>query len=464
MTDVLDDRYELGVALGSGGMAEVFEAFDRSLGRRVAVKFLKADLPDPRARERFEREARTAASFTHANAVTVYDVGDDGQRPYIVMELVEGRTLADLLAEQGQLPPNAAARITDEVLAALGAAHDRGLVHRDVKPGNVLITRDGLVKLADFGIAKAASDATAGLTATGQVMGTPKYLSPEQAAGRGATPRSDLYSTGVVLYEMLAGEPPFTGDTPVVLALAHQQAPVPPLSDRCPGLPHALLATVERALEKDPAARYPDATAMRTALGGAPAGAPGAATVPATATPTAVLPPAAPPPTRSPRDRRRARWVVAGLAGVGMLLLLVLVALAQRDDDTATPRRASTATTADAASETEPTTTPTTQPPPTTAPTPQTIDELIALLAANPSAHGEKGEDLLEKLQELQEKPGEQGKKAAELIGEVDKWVAEGELSQDTGSLANQLLTPLTSQSQPPGQEKKGEEKGEEED
>jgi tRNA A-37 threonylcarbamoyl transferase component Bud32 len=183
MTDVLDDRYELGVALGSGGMAEVFEAFDRSLGRRVAVKFLKADLPDPRARERFEREARTAASFTHANAVTVYDVGDDGQRPYIVMELVEGRTLADLLAEQGQLPPNAAARITDEVLAALGAAHDRGLVHRDVKPGNVLITRDGLVKLADFGIAKAASDATAGLTATGQVMGTPKYLSPEQAAG-----------------------------------------------------------------------------------------------------------------------------------------------------------------------------------------------------------------------------------------------------------------------------------------
>jgi eukaryotic-like serine/threonine-protein kinase len=450
MTRVLDDRYELGVALGSGGMAEVFEAFDRSLDRRVAVKFLKADLPDPQARERFEREARTAASFTHANAVTVYDVGDDGQRPYIVMELVEGRTLADLLTEQGPLPPNEAARITDEVLAALGAAHARGLVHRDVKPGNVLITRDGSVKLADFGIAKAASDATAGLTATGQVMGTPKYLSPEQAAGRAATPRSDLYSTGVVLYEMLAGEPPFTGDTPVVLALAHQQAPVPPLSDRRPGLPHALLATVDRALEKDPAARYPDVSAMRSALGRTPAGATDAAT------PTALLPPAALCPARPPRDRRRLWWTAAGLAGVGMLLLLVLVALAQRDDDTATPRRASTATTAGAAPETEPTP-PTTQPRPT-APTPQTIDELIALLAANPSAHGEKGEDLLEKLQELQEKPGEQGKKAAELIGEVDKWVADGELSQDIGSLANHLLAPLTSQSQPPGQEKKGEE------
>jgi eukaryotic-like serine/threonine-protein kinase len=455
MTRVLDDRYELGAPLGSGGMAEVVEGFDRNLGRRVAVKFLKTDLPDPRARERFEREARTAASFTHPNAVTVYDVGDDGQRPYIVMELVEGRTLADLLAEQGPLPPDEAARVTDEVLAALGAAHARGLVHRDVKPGNVLLTRDGSVKLADFGIAKAASDATAGLTATGQVMGTPKYLSPEQAAGLGATPRSDLYSTGVVLYEMLAGEPPFTGDTPVVLALAHQQAPVPPLSDRRAGVPHALLATVDRALEKDPAARYPDATAMRTALGGASAGAPGAATVPATATPTAVLPAAAPPPTRPRRDRRRARWVVAGLAGAGIVLLLVLLALAQRDGDDVTSTRD---TTPGATSETEPTTTPTTQPPPPTAPTPQTIDELIALLAANPDAHGEKGEDLLEKLQELQEKPGEQGKKAAQLIGEVDKWVADGELDQDTGSLANQLLAPLARESQPPGQERKGEE------
>jgi eukaryotic-like serine/threonine-protein kinase len=331
-------------------------------------------------------------------------------------------------------------------------------VHRDVKPGNVLLTRDGSVKLADFGIAKAASDATAGLTATGQVMGTPKYLSPEQAAGLGATPRSDLYSTGVVLYEMLAGEPPFTGDTPMVLALAHQQAPVPPLSDRRAGVPHALLATVDRALEKDPAARYPDATAMRTALGGALKGfAPGAATVAATPTPTAMLPTAALPPTPPPRDRGRARWAMAGLAGAGIVLILVLLALAQRDGDdaTSTPDPAAS-TTPGTTSETEPTTTPTTEPPPTTAPSPQTIDELIALLAANPDAHGEKGEDLLEKLQEVQEKPGKQGKKAAELIGEVDQWVADGELNQDTGSLANQLLAPLASQ--PPGRERKGEE------
>ncbi len=440
MAQVLDQRYELGAPLGSGGMSEVFEGYDRNLDRRVAVKFLKTDVADPRARERFEHEARIAASFTHPNAVTVYDIGEAGTRPYIVMERVEGRNLADVLARTGPLPPRDAVKITDQVLAALGAAHARGLVHRDVKPGNVLVSPDGSVKLADFGIAKAVSDASGGLTMTGQVMGTPKYLAPEQAAGQATTARSDLYSTGVLLYEMLAGAPPFDGDTPLAIALAHQQAPVPPLAERRAGLPPALVATVDRALEKDPARRFPSAEAMRSALSGGPT-----APMPApTAGPTEVLPRTAP--TRRSAPRRHAwPWVVLGaLALIGAFM--IAWALANRDDDptvVAEPTTSSSTTTS--------TTT-------TTTPVPDTIDELIALLAANPEAFGEKGDDLLDKLQEVQD--DQDAEKAAKLIEEIDKWVDEGQLDPDVGALAQELLLPLANQvfddeDLPPGQKKK---------
>jgi eukaryotic-like serine/threonine-protein kinase len=454
VAQVLDQRYELGPPLGAGGMSEVVEGYDRTLDRRVAVKFLKADVADPRARERFEHEARTAASFTHPNAVTVYDFGEAGIRPYIVMELVEGKNLAEVLSQTGPLPPRQATQITDQVLAALGAAHARGLVHRDVKPGNVLVKPDGSVKLADFGIAKAVADASGGLTITGQVMGTPKYLAPEQAAGQATTPSSDLYSTGVVLYEMLAGAPPFEGDTPMAIALAHQQAPVPALAQRRAGLPASLVATVERALEKDPARRFSNAEAMRVALSGGP-------TEPITAAgagATKVLPSAAPMrPSPHPPGRRRWPWVaLAVLALVGAFL--IAWALANRDDDNdPTIAAEPTTTSSTPTTTTTPPTTTTTPPTTTMTPVPDTIDELIALLAANPGAYGEKGEDLMKKLQEVQEK--QNGEEARKLIEEIDKWVSGGELDGEIGALAQQLLTPVASQSSdenlPPGQEKK---------
>jgi len=299
-------------------MAEVFAGYDRSLDRRVAVKFLRADVGDPRARERFEHEARAAASFTHPNAVTVYDVGEDGRRPYIVMELIEGQDLAAVLAQRGPLASAEAIRIVDQMLAALAAAHAHGFVHRDVKPGNVLLAPDGVAKLADFGIAKAVSDATGSMTVPGQVLGTPMYLAPEQAAGETATPRSDLYSTGVVLYEMVTGAPPFTGDTPVAIALAHQHATVPLLSERRSDIPPAVNATVTRALEKDPARRFPDAGSMRAALTGAPAAA------------TAVLPASAVASRGLGRVRRS--WATIAVVALAAAAVVALGALALRDD------------------------------------------------------------------------------------------------------------------------------------
>jgi serine/threonine protein kinase len=420
VAEPLNGRYELGPRLGAGGMAEVFAGYDRSLDRQVAVKFLKADVRDPRARERFEHEARTAASFTHPNAVAVFDVGEDGARPFIVMEYVDGRNLAELLARDRPLLPAQAVSIAGQMLAALGAAHARGLVHRDVKPANVLVDGNGFVKLADFGIAKAITDATGALTLTGQVMGTPMYLAPEQAAGQPATPQSDLYSTGVVLYEMLAGSPPFTGDTPVAIALAHQQAPVPPLDTQ--SVPPALIATLDRALAKDPAERFPDAESMRAAL------------TTGSATKTAVLPTAARPVPADRPPRSRPPWVVVAAAFAAVALIaLITYALANRDDSDPPVASANTSTT-EATTTTAPTT--------TTAGPPQSIAELIAFLS-NPSAFGEKGPDLLDKVVELQAQPDPE--KAAKLIEEIDKWVSEGELDATIGTTARNLLLPLAS-------------------
>jgi eukaryotic-like serine/threonine-protein kinase len=264
---VLADRYELAETLGSGGMARVVAAYDRRLDRRVAVKLVRDDLvADPVSRERLLREARAAARLHHPNSVAVHDAGEVDGHAYVVMELVEGPSLADRLRERGALTPAEAVTIAASVLEALQAAHARGLVHRDVKPSNVLLPADGGVKLADFGIAKALDDATSSLTATGMVIGTPRYLAPEQAAGEPATVASDLYALGAVLFECLTGRPPFDAESPLAIALAHQREPVPAVREHAPEVPPALAAAVQRALAKEPGNRFADAAAMRDAL------------------------------------------------------------------------------------------------------------------------------------------------------------------------------------------------------
>jgi eukaryotic-like serine/threonine-protein kinase len=332
VTEVLAGRYELGGTLGSGGMARVCEAYDRTLTRRVAVKLLHPQtMQQPGMLDRFLREAQTAASFNHPNAVAVYDTGRDDGVPYIVMELIEGPTLAAVLDDRGRLGDREASAVTNQVLAALAAAHRRGLVHRDVKPGNVLLpggvvpthpASEPQAKLADFGIAKGLQEAAAGLTATGQIMGTPKYVSPEQVGGSQATPRSDVYSVGVMLYEMLAGRPPFEGESAIALALAHRQDPVPPLDQRVRGLDPNLVGVVHRALEKDPARRFADAGEMRAALVDGLEGAP--ASGPATTLPMGA---AAPTEVIVEDERPRGAWKPVVLVAVLALALLAFVAV-----------------------------------------------------------------------------------------------------------------------------------------
>jgi eukaryotic-like serine/threonine-protein kinase len=229
---VLSGRYRLEDPIAAGGMSAVWRATDERLGRAVAVKLMRDELlADPAARERFEREARVAACLASPHVVDVYDVGLDQERRYLVMELIEGESLADRLGREGALDPAIAVAVADRVLAALEVAHAGGTVHRDVKPANVLLPADGGVKLADFGIAKALEAEATSLTAAGQILGTPTYLSPEQVAGRPAGPASDVYAVGVLLHEMIAGRPPFEGADPLSVALARQQQD-PPASMR----------------------------------------------------------------------------------------------------------------------------------------------------------------------------------------------------------------------------------------
>ena len=281
---LLGGRYELDGIVGRGGMAEVFRARDIRLDRIVGVKTLRDDLArDQTFQARFRREAQSAASLNHPSIVAVYDTGEDmvGNTPvpYIVMEFVDGRTLRDLLRDDRRLLPERAAEITDGVLRALDYSHRNGIVHRDIKPGNVMLTRAGDVKVMDFGIARAVSDAQATMTQTAQVIGTAQYLSPEQARGERVDARSDLYSTGCLLYELLTGRPPFTGDSPVAIAYQHvREAPVPP-SRIDPELPPWCDAIVLKAMEKDPADRYQSAGEMRNDIQRALSGAPVAASI-----------------------------------------------------------------------------------------------------------------------------------------------------------------------------------------
>ncbi|HEY4849827.1 MAG TPA: Stk1 family PASTA domain-containing Ser/Thr kinase [Streptosporangiaceae bacterium] len=348
---LLGGRYELDGVVGRGGMAEVYRARDIRLDRVVAVKTLREDLArDATFQARFRREAQSAASLNHPSIIAVYDTGEDmagpANVPYIVMEYVDGRTLRDLLREDRRLLPERALEITDGVLRALDYSHRHGIVHRDIKPANVMLTRSAEVKVMDFGIARAVSDAQATMTQTAQVIGTAQYLSPEQARGERVDARSDLYSTGCLLYELLTGRPPFTGDSPVAIAYQHvRENPIPP-SRVDPEIPGWADSIVLKAMAKDPADRYQSAAEMRTdiqrALSGVPVAAPprGADMYPATQR----LGPAStdgrtgaiPPYQYGPQDgaygggggrRRKTLWWVLGAVLAILLALVAYLAL-----------------------------------------------------------------------------------------------------------------------------------------
>lgn len=252
---VLNNRYRLVAQMGEGGMAKVYRAQDLVLGRTVAIKVLRPQYSaDPSFLARFQQEARAAAGLTHTNIVAVYDVGQDGDRHYIVMEYVEGPSLADLIARSAPFPVEKALDFAIQICAAVGFAHRAGIVHRDIKPHNVLVTAEGTVKVADFGLACALSPSA--VTEDGTVWGTPHYLSPEQAAGQNVVPASDVYSIGIVMYEMLTGKLPFEAKNTVTVALMHLHEQPPPIRSRNPLVPPGLAGIVNTALAKKPAARY----------------------------------------------------------------------------------------------------------------------------------------------------------------------------------------------------------------
>ena len=344
-------RYVTGQLLGTGGMGEVYDAVDTRLDRPVALKRLRADLADDVAmRRRVETEARLAARLTHPNVVTVFDSGLDAGHPFIVMERLNGRTLRDELAE-GPMEPTAVRSMALQVLEALAAAHGIGLIHRDVKPGNILAAGEGTWKVADFGIATSIEDDHT-LTKTGELLGSASYLSPERLEGHAATTRSDIYSLGVVMYEALTGRPPFGEGTPIALAIRIRDGRYEPLRRVAPDVDPALAKTVARAMSKDPMGRFASAEEMALALteqGVLGASADTTAIVERPSDSTAVLEPvprrrtqrprrsrsritlspspSAPPPTAAPRRpaRRLATALLVGVIGVVAVIAVVLV-------------------------------------------------------------------------------------------------------------------------------------------
>ena len=334
--DLIADRYELEELVGTGGMSTVFRAHDLQLERRVAIKILHEHYAaDPEYLERFRREARAVARLSHPNIVTVIDRGDADGRQYIVFEHVEGENLKELCVRSGRLPVRQALELALAVADGLAFAHDHGLVHRDVKPQNVLLSNEGEVKVTDFGIARSLH-VEHGVTQTGAVLGTGEYLAPEQASGRQVSPATDVYSLGVVLWELLAGDVPFTGDNFVAVALRHVNEPPPHLRERRPDVSPGLDAAVERALAKDPARRFPSMRAfaqeLRACLAEADAGAGGVPPPLPDAELTLVTPPPQAPARPRPRRRRRRplAWVLVALVIAAAALAVVLLLRAGR--------------------------------------------------------------------------------------------------------------------------------------
>jgi serine/threonine-protein kinase len=347
-------RYRIDERLGRGGMGTGFAGHDLRLDRDVAVKVLRDDLGhDPALRRRFEREARSAARVAHPHAVAIYDTGEDSDHDaFIVMERLSGRTLGHELAE-GPLTDARLREVAGQVLGALAAAHREGIVHRDVKPGNILLADDSSVKVADFGIATTLEGDD---TSTAVPVGTPAYTAPERLRGLAATPCSDLYSLGVVLYEAAAGVRPFRGEGASAVVEAVVAGTHPPLAERRPDLPPAFVAAVERALATDPAARFVDAESMRAVLTGT-ATAAVAVTVPLPAPSATVVLPAPPaPPTREPERRAptppiRRRLGRAPILLAALMVVLVAVAvvlLVTRNDDSSAPPASTAPSTAPA--------------------------------------------------------------------------------------------------------------------
>ncbi|MGH3423151.1 MAG: Stk1 family PASTA domain-containing Ser/Thr kinase [Nocardioidaceae bacterium] len=341
----LGDRYEVGGLLGRGGMADVRVGRDLRLGRQVAIKRLRTDLAsDPTFLARFRREAQSAAALNHPSIVAVYDTGEgpgaDGQTaPYIVMEYVDGQTLRDIVRDGRKILPQRSLEITADILSALNYSHHAGIVHRDIKPGNVMLTPSGQVKVMDFGIARAIADSSSAMTQTAAVVGTAQYLSPEQARGEVVDARSDIYSTGCLLYELLTGRPPFVGDSPVSVAYQHVREVADPPSTLNPDVTPAMDQIVAKALAKRTEDRYQSAADMRAdieramsgqdvtaATAAVPAYAEGGTMVGTAAMPAAPPPTAQVPPTahRDEERRRRRRWPWVLTA----LVVIVLIAVA----------------------------------------------------------------------------------------------------------------------------------------
>jgi beta-lactam-binding protein with PASTA domain/predicted Ser/Thr protein kinase len=339
---LLGDRYQVGELLGYGGMAEVHRGRDLRLGRDVAIKMLRADLArDDNFQLRFRREAQNSASLNHPAIVAVYDTGEErgpnGETlPYIVMEFVNGRTLKEVLAAEGRLMPRRALEITADICAALEFSHRHGIIHRDVKPGNVMLTQTGQVKVMDFGIARALASGASTMTQTSAVIGTAQYLSPEQARGEAVDARSDVYATGCVLYELLTGHPPFVGDNPVSVAYQHVREDPQPPSNSNRDVPPEVDAVVLKALAKNRMNRYQSAGEMRADLLRAAAGRQVMAT-PVMREDDRM--PLAPPPPRvagGPRNtsmaarvgnqqrRRASTWALVGLTLLGVLAVAAL--------------------------------------------------------------------------------------------------------------------------------------------
>ncbi|MGI6597625.1 MAG: Stk1 family PASTA domain-containing Ser/Thr kinase [bacterium] len=315
---MLANRYELMEKIGEGGMAVVYKTRCTFLDRWVAIKILRDQYANnPEFVDRFQREARAAARLAHPNIVSIYDVGEDQGRHFIVMEYVQGENLKDYLSRRGPLTPQTVAEMGQQVAAALAHAHCRGIIHRDIKPHNLLVSPEGQVKVTDFGIARAA--AASSLTETGVVLGSVHYFSPEQAQGGAVDARSDIYALGVVLYELLTGEPPFTGDSPIAIALSHLDSEPPAVAELCPHVPEDLEQAIMKAMAKDPAHRYQTAGELNRAL------APAASRTRAQEEPTRVLTAvpgrekATATRNRPKPNRRSTTWVVATI-----LLLSVL--------------------------------------------------------------------------------------------------------------------------------------------
>ncbi|MBJ7353893.1 MAG: serine/threonine protein kinase [Thermoleophilaceae bacterium] len=326
--EIVGDRYKIEEVVGAGGMATVYKAFDQTLERAVAVKVMRREVvKEADQLERFRREARAAAKLSHAHIVTVIDAGEENGRPYIVFEYVPGETLKQRIKSEGPLPITESVAYAIEIGSALVAAHAAGLVHRDVKPQNVLLDTQGHAKVADFGIAREL-EASDGLTKTGRVLGTTDYVSPEQAMGEDVTGQSDVYSLGIVLYEMLTGDVPFKGENHVAVAMKHVKDQLPDIQVKRPEVSNALAAVIEKMTEKEPVDRYltaasavsdlEDVLAMESARAG---GLTGEATIVFDSLPKRsrnLAPSGVSHPTRT-----KVAWLVAALAAVGIALLLI---------------------------------------------------------------------------------------------------------------------------------------------